>query len=356
MIRWLALLALLLVVLNVPSSGSPGDHYAPQVGDGFHYYETVVLDDGTGNYSGYTENTFVNGSVGVTGLAANGTANASYQNTNSWRNNQGGSENWESSGKFGFSPSTFVYVNGTDNQTGYTSPVYVWFYVNNKLAAGGTFYLLNSEMSVISTNFSYDLGGSRYVETIYTEGTGSYQRDDDYGVFTATYTWQSYFDPGTGYIVGYLYTEHDSNGAGDGFTWTDTLYVTSTSYPLVAAAGPPPPPASTAPPFSTVGVIVAIVFVIVLIVIVVWLVARSRRNRPRQLPQHAAAGTIGYSAPPPPPFAPMGGAPPIHLTPSQQPVPQVVLRETVKVKCPYCGTLVDVTDKVCPNCGAPLST
>ena len=29
-------------------------------------------------------------------------------------------------------------------------------------------------------------------------------------------------------------------------------------------------------------------------------------------------------------------------------------REIVKVRCPYCGTLADVTLNKCPNCGAKL--
>jgi hypothetical protein len=354
MIRRLVALALLLVLVSVPVAAGVGTQYTPKATDYFHYYETVVLNDGTGDYGGYTENTWVNGSVSLNSVAANGTENASYQNSDHWVNNSGAHASWTSGGSFTYSASTYQYVHGTDNQTGYSSPVYVWFYMDHALPVGGSFSLLNAPMNVVSSNYSYDLGGTRYVATIFTEGNDTYTRDDVYGEFTATYNWKAYFDPTTGYIVGYLYTEHDSNSSGDGFTWTDTLYVTSTSYPLTAASAPSSSPAS--PLSSTVvDVIIAVVVLVVVIVVVVWLVSRSRRNRPRPLPQHAAPGNIGFGAPPPPPaYAPMGGAPPIHLTPSQQPVPQVVLRETVKVKCRYCGALIDVTDKVCPNCGAPV--
>ena len=347
MIRRVVGLAVLLVLLSLPVAAG---HYTPQAGDSFHYDETIALNNGQGNYSGYTESTSVTGSIGVSAVAVNGTESASYQNSNAWGNNQGQSQSWTSAGTFTFSASTFLYVNGTDNQTGYTNP-YVWFYMDSQLPVGAQFYLLNSAMNVISENYSYHLGGTQYVATISTEGTGSYQRNDAYGVFTASYDWKSYFDPTTGYIVGYLYTEHDSDGV-NGFTWTDTLYVTSTSYALTPAAAPPSSPSS---PFSTtlVVVLVAVVLLVIIIAVVAWWVSRSR-NRPRQLPQHAAPGNIGYGAPPPP-YAPMGGAPPIHLTPSNQPLPQVVLRETVKVQCRYCGALIDVTDKACPNCGAPLA-
>lgn len=353
MIRYIAAFAVLLVLVGVPAAAGLGVQYTPTATDAFHYYETVVLNGGTGNYSGYTENTWVNGSISLNSVAANGTENASYQNSNHWINNQGGFESWPSSGTFTYSADSYEYVQGTDNQTGYSSPIYVWFYMDNALPVGGSFYLLNSPMSVVSKNYSYDLGGSRYVATILTEGNGTYQRNDVYGVFTATYNWKSYFDPTTGYIVGYLYTEHDSDSSGDGFTWTDTLYVTSTSYPLTPASAPPS--SSSSPISSTLLlVIVVVVILVIVIAVVAWLASRSRRNRPRPLPQHAAPGVIGYGAPPPP-FAPSRGAPPINLTPSNQPVPQVVLRETVKVKCRYCGSLIDVTDKVCPNCGAPVA-
>lgn len=343
-------LAFVALVLLLPTAAGIGGHYIPQTGDRFQYYETIVLNGGSGNYLGYTENTYVNGSLEVTGVPPNGTESASYQSSYRWMNSTGAEQPGSSSGAFTFSANSFLYVNGTDNQTGYTSPTYVWFYMNDSLAAGSSFSLLNTPFSVVSTDYTYALPGRGNVATISAQGSGSYERNDDYGVFAATYTWKSYFDPGTGYIVGYVYTEHDSDGAGDGFTWTDTLYVTSTTYALTSASATT---ASSPDPFSTIGVVIAIVFVVIILLVVVWLLTRRRPLRP-QLPQHAAPGNIGYGAPPPPSYASMGGAPPIHLTPSQQPVPQVVLRETVKVKCRYCGTLIDVTDKVCPNCGAPL--
>ena len=69
---------------------------------------------------------------------------------------------------------------------------------------GGTFYLLNTQMTVISRNYSYHLPSqNRNVNTIFAQGISNYLRNDTYGQFTATYTWNAYFDPSTGYIVGY---------------------------------------------------------------------------------------------------------------------------------------------------------
>nr|MDO8117909.1 hypothetical protein [Candidatus Sigynarchaeota archaeon] len=44
-------------------------------------------------------------------------------------------------------------------------------------------------------------------------------------------------------------------------------------------------------------------------------------------------------------FTPRG-----QYTPHQQPAERVIIREIVKVKCPYCGHLVENTESTCPNC------
>jgi hypothetical protein len=339
--RWF-LVAIPLLLLALPSASASGTHYLPQTGDRFHYTETIQLASGVGNYSGYTESTYLNGTVGLTAVAPNGTESASYSNSGTWSNNTGSSETLNSAGTFTFSAQTFQYVQGTDNQTGYTNP-YVWFYMDNSLAPGASFYILNTRMIVQSVNASYALDG-KYVATIAAQGTGSFQRNDEYGLFTASYTWQANYDPSTGYIVGYLYTEQDRDGAGDGFTVTDLLYVTTTTYALTPAVAPSASPggSSSILPYTVIGVILLVVIVIV------WLAVRSRSRRGPSLPRHSAGGAVGYG--PPPGTAP----PPVNLIPSQQPaVQQVVLRETVKVNCRYCGALIDTTATVCPVCGAP---
>jgi hypothetical protein len=341
-------LAILLTALAV---GTTSAHYAPQGGDQFAYDESVTLGNGTGNYSGYTESTAINGSVSVTGIAPNGTALAQYYNVENWQNNQGQSNTSTYSGKFSFSPATFLYVNGTDGQSGYTNP-YVWFFMDNSLTVGSKFYVLNTQMSVVNTSYSYDLGtaAGTYVKTIFAEGNGSYQRNDIYGVFTADYNWKMYFDPATGYVVGYLYVEQDTDGPTAGFTWTDALGVTHTSYALTPDSAPPTPPPNN--PGGSMGTdtstLLWISLAVVAIVVVGALVyALTRRRRPN-LPRHSATGQVSYAPPPtgPPP-------PGIHLIPSGQPaVQQIVVKETVKVNCRYCGALIDTTVEKCPFCGA----
>jgi hypothetical protein len=338
-----------LLLVAVPPVNAAAGHYLPHAGDRFDYYETIYLGSGSGNYSTYTESTYVNGTVGVTAVAANGTESATYSYSESWSNSSPGSlEHWTSSGPFTFSALTFEYVQGTDNESEYAHDP-VWFYIDNSLGVGDTFTLLGTPMQVFSTNVSYALGApyNEYVATIYAQGTGSYERNDVYGVFNAAYTWNAYFDPSTGYIVGYVYTETDSNGAGDGFSITDTLAVTSTTYPLTAGSVPATSSSGGLPTALVVGLVLVVVLVVI---VVIWLAVRSRRRS--SLPKHSARGNVSFG--PTPGLPPSGIPPPINLTPAGQPaVQQVVIRETVKVNCRYCGTLIDSTATVCPNCGAP---
>ena len=203
--------------------------YVPHVEDHFSYYEVTDLGSGTGDYTGYTEHATYNGVETINGVNTDGTVSAHYSYSYSWSNSSGTTETGNPSGDFTFSPTTFLYVNGTDDQTGYVNPT-VWFVMDNSITVGGTFSLLNTEMTVISTNYSYYLPSqTRNVNVIFAQGQSSYERNDIYGQFSATYTWKVYFDPSTGYIVGYTYDEHDTTPSGTGFTYTENLYVTSTS-------------------------------------------------------------------------------------------------------------------------------
>lgn len=345
-------LAVLLLPAAVAAAPTPSvAHYVPRAGDEFRYTEQIVLDHGTGDYGTYTEHTFVNGSIAVNSIAANETAATQYAWSSNYYNSSGGSIPSTMSGWFGWSASTFLYVNNTDDQVGYTNPS-VWFFIDNTLGVGGSVTLLNSPMQVIGTAATYPMASSAtgYVVAIEAEGNGSFERDDSYGIFSATYTWIAYFDPGTGYILGYSYVEHDSNDSGDGFTWTDTLSDTQTSFPLTAASAPPPAASSPASPISETEAVVLVVLVVLIVAAVILAIRSRRRSRgmaPANVPRHS-----GPSAPVYPPN--YGPPPPVNLVPGGQPaIQQIVIRETVKVPCAYCGTLMDSTATVCPKCGAP---
>ncbi len=326
--------------------------YAPHVGDNFSYHETTNLGSGTGDYNGYSEQATYNGAETINGINPDGTVSAHYSYSYTWRNSTGTTQTGSPSGDFTFSPDTFLYVNGTDDQTGYVNPN-VWFVIDSSISEGSTFTLLNTEMTVMSKNYSYYLPSeSKYVNVIFAQGDSSYDRNDVYRQFTATYTWKAYFDPSTGYIVGYSYSEQDNNNSGTAFTYIEELYVKSTSYPLTTASAPSITPnitpsasigasSTTNIVFSLIGLVV--VFIVIIVAIVIIAVAFSRRSR-KPLPQHA------YNQIPPPPGPPPAN---INLTPKQPQVQQIVIKEVVKVKCRYCGALIDSTVETCPICGAP---
>ena len=209
--------------------------YVPQVGDHFSYYEVTDLGSGTGDYTGYSEHATYNGVETINGVNTDGTVSAHYSYSYSWRNSTGTIETGNPSGDFTFSPVTFLYVNGTDDQTGYVNPT-VWFVMDNSIPSGR--YLFSSEHrddSRIQKLWLFSYVPRQKCERDLCSRTVGYERNDVYGQFSATYTWKVYFDPSTGYIVGYSYDEHDTNTSGTGFTYTENLYVNSTSYPLTAA-------------------------------------------------------------------------------------------------------------------------
>jgi hypothetical protein len=314
--------------------------YVPKQGDSFSYNEVVDLGSGQGNYAGYTEHTVTIGTEKMNTLFSNGTVAAHYSFSWTFSNSSGSRTTGGSAGNFTYSSTSFYYVRGTDNQTGYVNPT-VWFYTSNSVGKGGTFELLNTQMTVLDKNYSYSLPSqNRYVQAIRAQGSSNYFRNDVYGKFNAAYTWDTYFDPSTGYIIGYSYVEHDTDSSGNGFTWNENLYVTSTSYSLATAAAPPPD-------LFFLYFIAGIVALIGLIVIVIALVIIRRRRRPLQ--QHPVQD---YSRMP----GEFGAPPPtVDLTPRQPPAQQIVIKEVAKVRCKYCGALVDTTARVCPVCGGPTT-
>jgi hypothetical protein len=295
-------------------------------------------------------------------VTADGTVSAEYSNTWNFSNSDGLRDSGGSSGDFAFSSNTFFYVNGTDEQVGYINPT-VWFCMDSSLPEGGTFYLLNTLMTVKSIEYSYYLPSeNRNVYAIFAQGNSNYQRDDEYGQFSATYTWNTYFDPSSGYIIGYDYIEHNSHPSGTGFTYTEKLYITSASYQLETAPSTPSPPITpptTATPITTpitpnviselakyTNIIIAalIILVVTAFVLIAYALSRNRRR----LPRHSYQRPV-YTPPSEQPRQPQD----INLTPKQGPMQQIVIKEVVKVNCRYCGALIDSTVEKCPFCGAP---
>jgi hypothetical protein len=318
--------------------------YVPHQGDYFSYYEVQNVGSGTGDYSGYTDQTIVTGTENVNGVTGDGIISAYYSYAWNFSSSEGSTDSGGSSGDFTFSSNTFFYVNGTDDQTGYVNPT-VWFWMDNSIPEGGTFYLLNTAMSVTSNNYSYYLPSqNRNVYAIFAQGSSNYQRDDGYGQFSAAYTWNTYFDPSSGYIIGYDYTEQDTNSSGTGFTYTEKLYINSASYQLTTA---PATNLSGTSDLMKYAVLIAVIVTITAAILIIFYAA-SRRRLPKHPSQRPVYTPPSEQPPPPPPQD-------INLTPKQAPVQQIVIKEVVKVRCLYCGALIDSTAEKCPFCGAPRS-
>ncbi len=329
--------SLSLLVIAIPVHAN----YVSKQGDYFTYHETADVNNGQGStYTGYTDHTVTDGTEKMNTVYGNGTVASHYNYAWTWNDNQGSpTKTGSSAGNFTWSSKSFYYVRGNDSQIGYVNPLHVWYYMNSSQPLSATFYLLNTQMSILDKNYSYQLPSQNgYVQSIYAQGKSSYYRNDAYGKFTASYTWSTYSDPSTGYIIGYTWVEQDSDSSGNGFTYTENLYVTAHSYTLATAAAPPGPGLSS---LLYPLIAFAAILLIIIIIVIVAVVARRRRG----LPQHA----YDYSRTPTP-YAPPAPQT-INLEPKQPPAQQIVIKEVAKVKCKYCGALVDTTALVCPICG-----
>ena len=349
----------------------------------FTYSEATIVANGVGSYLGYTDSTNTTGSIQTLSQSGN-VVTSHFQFQWFWADNQGDRNGSSDMGVFTWNSSSFRYLNATDDQVGYTNPR-VWFAMPIGLAVGNSFYLLNTKMNVLSTNYMLLLPNGSKIITVQTQGTGIYQRDDSYGVFNATYTYTSYYDPTSGFIVGYNYVEQDNGiyqGVAGSFTYSDNLFVTATSYTLsttVVTSSQPPMTTPTIPlttssyslPTSVnVGIssgdVVIAVGVIIVIVVIIALIARGRKDDTQPPPSAPAPKPI---PPSPPASAQQAPLPPVIPTgqPIRFPRPNtsgqtiVVEKQIPVVKCPFCGTLVNLVDEEgraatnCPHCGAPTN-
>ena len=359
-IVFVAVMLTFLLAFSIVANLHLASAYTPQKGDYFKYSETTTVNNGEGSYTGYTDQLKTTGTEQMNSV--NGSVvSASYSYSYQYSNNQGSSTSSSSSGNYTWSTSTFTYVNGTDNQVGfgglpYSKPLYVWFVMNPSLSVGSKFYVLNTQFTVLSKNYSFQLPTeNKFVQTIQAEGTGQYQRNDSYGIFNASYTWYEYFDPSTGYIVGYNYVEQDNGkyqGQVGSFTYTDDLYVTQTSYSLTAGTATSTVSTSVSTSANQVifpsylGYLVAIVVILFIVGIAAYAAASRRRRKGETLPKHPYTPSTPPPSPPSTPF-------PSKIDMGSKPPEQVVIRDVAKVNCRYCGTLIPSTADTCPYCGAP---
>lgn len=311
----------------------------------FNYKEQAIITNGRGNYSGYYSNAWINGTESLAQIHSRGNVSMNYNYSCSIKSSGFNYINKDmAKGNFSFSTISCKYTNGTDNETGYTNP-YVWFYTNNTISPNTEKELLNTRMKVISTDYSYlPKGSSKYITTIYLRGNGTYIRKDSYGTFNATYNWNAYYDKASGFIVAYTYSEVDSNGKGDGFACTNTLYVSNSSYGVHISPLQPGVQKPSAFPYSLIAIISLLAFAIIIVIAVAYVNANKHKIK-----KHSnGGGPVKMSE-----NSEGRNETDIHLDPESKGTEQVVIKEIVKVKCQYCGALIDSTAEKCPFCGAP---
>lgn len=201
------------------------------MGDVFEFDQTTTVNNGSGSYYGYTETTQSHYRYAVQTVSGDLVAVAG---TGSWTfsNSTGVSLGGAAPYNIVFSQSTRSYVSGIDVVVPDPAAAKVWFWIPVPVTVGQVVYVLDEPLTVRSTSSTYWMGAVPHTAVVLT-GSGSYNRHDVYGNFSAAYTDTYTFDPSSGYILSEQYTEQDTGfGAffGDLFTNSTTLTVTASSY------------------------------------------------------------------------------------------------------------------------------
>ena len=224
-------LALSLAVVLVLLTAAPAVAGPPQSGDFFEFDQTTTVNNGNGAYYGYEETTQSHYRYAVTSVSG---GQAAVQATGSWRfsNNTGASSSGSDSYAPRFNLSTRVYQSGIDVHVADPATATVWFWISLPVNPGQVIQVLDEDLTVRSLSATYWIGVVPH-SAILLEGKGAYTRNDVYGVYSATYTDQYYYDPNTGFVVAEKYTEQDDGSYGGqpaSFTNSTSLTITTSSY------------------------------------------------------------------------------------------------------------------------------
>lgn len=221
------LVGLALVLTSAPTRAAA----VPADGQWFQYDYNIYLNNGVGNYSGYSEQETSHYRYDVQSVS--GTTVRMYGSGSwSWSNSTGTTEGGSWAQNFVFDSGTRLYAGSYDVLGNYSSP-YIWFWVPPSLAVGDTVPILDENLTV--TSLSSTVWLQNFPPTprvgIELQGSGEYLRNDVYGVFDASWTDQYWFDPSTGFVIAEYYTETDSSPVG-GFQWQEQVFTTSASFPI----------------------------------------------------------------------------------------------------------------------------
>ena len=152
--------------------------------------------------------------------------------------------------------------------------------MNNSLTSGNSFFLLNTKMNLVSTDYSYGpptMSGKYFRTSVRRRERLLPAEQRLRHLRRSVANWQSFFDPSTGYIVGYVYSETRPDGTTSGFTLTDSLAVTNTSYALTQAAAPPA--SSSGGGLTNLEIAIIAIVVLIVIIVVIYAVVSAARRR-----------------------------------------------------------------------------
>ncbi len=217
-------LGLLLLAPGIPWAAARD----PRSGDAFEYDYHMFLDQGTGDYDGYSETMTSHASYRVLSVIGNNST-VLGQGAWTWQASDGSSQSGVLDVQFSFSLATRRYLAGIDVDGNYSDPA-VWFWIPTPAVPGRVVRILDDDLTVTSVDATVWLGLLPR-KALRVESWGSYFRDDVYGQFTADYHDQYYFEADTGFILAEFYEENDHSGLAS-FRWREQVLVTASSYPM----------------------------------------------------------------------------------------------------------------------------
>ncbi len=227
-----SLVVVLALVLPFAISGIAAAS-TPQPGDVFEYDYNTNVDNGGGAYTGYTDSMRSHYRYEVQSVSDDV---VSVLGTGSWTfsasdgTSQSGSDTYTPT----FSLATRKYLSGIDSPVKDPTNASVWFWIPTPVSLGQTIPVLDDVLTVTSLSATIWLGAVPY-SAVLLESSGQYTRNDAYGIYTATYRDQYYFDKDTGYIVAERFNEQDVGdwqGSPANFQYRAQVSVTASSYAI----------------------------------------------------------------------------------------------------------------------------
>jgi ribosomal protein S18 acetylase RimI-like enzyme len=216
-----------LAVLVLPFLGSGiVAATAPRVGDRFEYDYNTNVDQGAGDYFGYSDRMRSHSAYAIQDVQGD---RVTVRGTGSWVFD--GSDGAHDSGAVDVTPvfslSTRRYLSGIDVETKDPNAT-VWFWIPTPVVVGQTVPILDDVFTVTSLDATLWFGLVPR-KAVQLDAAGTYVRDDAYGTFEATYRDRYYFDRDSGFVVAEQFEETDSSGAAS-FHFHAEVIITSSSY------------------------------------------------------------------------------------------------------------------------------